>query len=153
MEAADVVNDTSFGVPMFVVRTSLRPSSIQGLGCFAEEPIKKGQVVWQFDPRLDIRIPLRELSKFPEAIQDHFRIYTYVEMIEGQEVMIYCADLSKHVNHSDIPNLLDTPDNVQEIAMRDIEIGEELTCNYYSFDLHASEKLGSLRPHAGKQTH
>jgi SET domain-containing protein len=128
---------------MFIVRTSLRPSSIQGLGCFAEEPIKKRQVVWQFDPRFDIRIPLAELATFPPALQEHFRIYTYVEKIGGQEVMVYCADMSKHMNHSDTPNLFDTPDNVYEIALRDIEVGEELTCNYYAFDLHAAEKLGN----------
>jgi len=31
---------------------------------------------------------------------------------------------------------------MQEIAVRDIEVGEELTCNYFGFDLHAAEKLG-----------
>jgi uncharacterized protein len=126
---------------MFVVRTNSRPSPIQGLGCFAEEPIQKGQIVWQFDPRLDIRIPLTELSSFPSVLQEHFRTYTYVEILDDQEIMIYCADLSKHMNHSDSPNLYDSPDNLQEIAIRDIEVGEELTCNYYSFDLRAAEKL------------
>lgn len=126
---------------MFIVRTSLRPSPIQGLGCFAEQPIKKGQIVWQFDPRFDIRIPLTELSTFSAALQEHFRIYTYVEEVDGQEFMVYCADMSKHMNHSDAPNLFDTLDNIYEVAIRDIEIGEELTCNYYAFDLHAAEKL------------
>jgi len=141
MEAADAVNLKRFGVDMFVVRTSLRLRPIQGLGCFAEESIKIGQVVWQFDPCLDIRIPIAELSNYPVAIQEHFRIYTYVEKDGEQEVMVYCADLSKHMNHSDTPNLFDTPDNHQEIALRDIEIGEELTCDYYSFDLQAADKL------------
>lgn len=127
---------------MFIVRTSLRPSRIQGLGCFAEEAIARGQVVWQFDPRLDIRIPLSELAGYPVAVQEHFRIYTYVEEIDGSKVMIYCADLSKHMNHSDTANLYDTPDNLREIAVCDIGIGEELTCNYYAFDLHADQKLG-----------
>ena len=127
---------------MFIVRTSLRPSTIQGLGCFAEEPIKKGQVVWQFDPRLDIRIPLSEISSFPLAIQEHFRTYASVESVNDQKVMVYCADFSKHMNHADTPNLFDAPDNMHEIAARDIEIGEELTCNYFGFDLQASEKLG-----------
>ncbi len=137
---------------MFLVRTSLRPSPIQGLGCFAEEPIRKGQVVWQFDPRLDLRIPCSELSSFPAAIQEHFRIYTYVERIDGQEVMVYCADLSKHMNHSDMPNLFDTPDNLQEIALRDIAVGEELTCNYFASDLHAAEKLGRGSTNANNQS-
>ena len=126
---------------MFKVRTSLRSSPIQGLGCFAEEPIRKGQVVWEFDPRMDIRIPVTEMEKLPPFLREHFLIYTYVEQRDDQEVMIYCADFSKHMNHSDDPNLFDTEDNFQEIALRDIEPGEELTCNYYKFDLHAAEKL------------
>jgi hypothetical protein len=130
---------------MFIVRTSLRPSPIDGIGCFADVPIKKGQVVWQFDPRFDIRIPLSELSSFPLAIQDQIRKYTYIEEADGQLIMVYCADLSKHMNHSDTPNLYDTPDNLQEIASRDIEAGEELTCNYFLFDLHAAEKLGKRK--------
>ena len=136
---------------MFVVRTSLRPSPIEGLGCFAEEPIKKGQVVWQFDSRLDIRFLLAELPNFPLVVQEHFRIYAHVEKLNGEEMMVYCADLSKHMNHSYSPNLFDTPDNIQEIAVCDIEAGEELTCDYFSFDLHAAEKLG--RESSGPNTH
>lgn len=128
---------------MFIVRTSLRPSRIQGIGCFADELIKKGQVVWQFDPRFDLRIPLSELPTFPLPVQEHLRIYTYVEMANGEEVMVYCADLSKHMNHSNSPNLLDTPDYLQQVAAHDIEVGEELTCNYFTFDLHAYKKLRS----------
>ena len=137
---------------MFIVRTSLRPSRIQGIGCFADEPIKKGQIVWQYDPRFDIHIPLSELTSFSPAVQEHLRIYTYVELVDGQEVMVYCADLSKHMNHSNSPNLLDTPDNLQQIAVYDIEAGEELTCNYFTFDLHAYKKLGSKQILAGKQS-
>jgi len=142
MEAAGAVKLWKFGGKMFLVHTSLRPSPIEGLGCFAEEPIRKGQVVWQFDSRLDLKIPLSTMHDFPQAIQAHFRTYTYVVEINGEEIMVYCADLSKHMNHSDTPNLMDTPDNLQEIALRDIEIGEELTCNYFASDLHAVEKLG-----------
>ena len=127
---------------MFIVRTSLRLSLIQGFGCFADEPIKKGQVVWEFDPRLDIRIPLSDIGKFPPFMQEHFRTYSYVELLNDREIMVYCADFSKHMNHSDEPNLFDTEDNLQEIALRDIAAGEELTCNYYKFDLRAAEKLG-----------
>lgn len=127
---------------MFVVKTSLRPSPIQGLGCFAEESILKGQVVWAFDPRFDIRISRSDLATFPTFMQEHFLVYTYVELsLDGQESIIYCADFSKHMNHSDEPNLLDTEDNLREIALRDIAVGEELTCNYYRFDLRAKEKL------------
>jgi SET domain-containing protein len=132
---------------MFIVRTSLRPSPIQGLGCFADEAISKGQVVWEFDPRLDIRISLSDIDTFPPFMRDHFRTFSYVELLDGQEILVYCADFSKHMNHSDEPNLFDTEDNLREIAIRDIAVGEELTCNYYKFDLHAAEKLSNDNAH------
>src|SRR5574342_468676 len=81
MKGGGVIYRLQFGGRVFTVQTSLRPSAIQGLGCFAEERIKKGQVVWQFDPRLDLKFPLSELSSFPLAIQEHFRKYTYVEEV------------------------------------------------------------------------
>ena len=127
---------------MFLVRTSLRNSLIHGTGVFAEEPIRKGQIVWQFDPRIDLAIPVDEFEKFPSVVQDYLRIYTYIEVLNGRRFMILCADHAKHVNHADEPNLLDTPNGDQEIAARDINKGEELTCNYFVSDLEAAAKLG-----------
>jgi SET domain-containing protein len=127
---------------MFVVRINLGHSQIHGTGAFAAEPIKKGQVVWQFDPRVDLAIPQAELNNFPPPFQDYLKIYTYIVMMNGKRMMILCADHSKHVNHSDNPNLLDTPDGTQEVAARDILEGEELTCNYFASDLEAAAKLG-----------
>lgn len=126
---------------MFIVRTSLRPSSIHGIGVFAEEPIRKGQLVWQFDSRMDIVIPLDKINEFPKAMQDYLKMLAYVEGVNGSRVMVLCADNSKHVNHSDDPNLVDTPDGLQELAAHDIAVGEELTCNYYVSDLEAARKL------------
>lgn len=131
---------------MLTVRTSLRPSAIHGIGCFAEEPIKKGQVVWTFDPRLDIRIPAEDLGAFPPPIQEFIRRLSYVEIVNGRKYMTLCADNSKYMNHSDDPNLVGSLDNLQDMAARDIEVGEELTCNYYAFDLEAAEKLGAPIP-------
>lgn len=126
---------------MFVVRTRLRNSAIHGIGVFADEPIRKGQIVWQFDPRMDILIPLEEKQNFPPAVQDYLSMLTYIEESSGRKMMVLCADNAKHVNHSDDPNLLDTPDGSQEYAARDIAVGEELTCNYFISDLEAARKL------------
>ena len=40
---------------MHVVRSELNcaPSNIHGVGTFLLEPVKKGQVLWRFDPRID----------------------------------------------------------------------------------------------------
>lgn len=124
---------------MLLIRTSLRPSSIHGIGCFAEEKIRKGQVVWELDKRLDLIIPVSELETFPEPIRDFLKMYGYVEEVDGQLALVLCGDNARHFNHSDTPNLLDT--ETQSIAARDIEIGEELTCDYYAFDLDVDYKL------------
>ena len=130
---------------MFVVRIELKPSSIHGLGCFAAEPIKKGQLVWQYDPRVDIRIPLSELKNFPPAAQEILKKWTYIEVRDGQEVMVLCGDHAKFMNHSEAPNVYESDDYLQEFAARDIQTGEEVTCNYFGFDNNAEEKFG-LRP-------
>src|SRR5688572_25326387 len=128
---------------MFLVRVYLAPSSIHGFGCFAADPIRKGELVWQFDPRIDRRIPRSEYSKFPAPVQEFLQRLTYIEVLEGVEYMVLCADHAKFVNHAPDPNLLDSPDGQCEYAAWDIGVGEELTCNYYESDLTAGQKLGS----------
>lgn len=123
---------------MLLIRTSLRSSKIHGIGCFTEEKILKGQVIWEFDERIDLRIPVSDLPNYPPPIQEFLKTYGYAELFEGQKVLILCGDHSRHFNHSDSPNLIDTES--KSIAARDIEAGEELTCNYYSFDLDADTK-------------
>jgi SET domain-containing protein len=124
---------------MLLIKTTIKSSAIHGIGCFTEEKILKGQVIWQFDERIDLRIPASELPNFPPPIRDFLNMYTYAAMYQGQKVMILCGDHSRHFNHSDNPNLRDT--ELTSFAARDIEIGEELTCDYYSFDINTDEKL------------
>ena len=49
------------------------------------------------------------------------------------------------MNHSDQANLLSTgPEQELDVAVRDIEIGEELTCNYNEFDRDITHKLAPV---------
>lgn len=131
---------------MLLVRVELRKSEIAGLGCFALEPIKKGQLLWVFDPRIDTHIQVAELSELPAAIQDFVRIYGFKEIVDGALVYTMCGDHSKFMNHADAPNTITDPGNrLVEIACRDIAPGEELTCNYFSFDLDAQYKFQAIR--------
>jgi hypothetical protein len=125
---------------MLLIRASVRPSPIHGLGCFTEERISAGQVVWIFDARIDTRVAIADLPTLPGSARDFLLAYRYEEMHEGERTIVLCGDHAKYMNHSDAPNLIDSETN---IAARDIEAGEELTCNYYTFDLDAHRKLGS----------
>lgn len=131
---------------MMLFKVSLRPSKIHGLGCFAEEDIPKGKPVWVFDERIDLRIPHSELGNFLPHIREYLKEYGYEEIYEGQKVIVLCGDFSKHMNHSDQPNLIQDEENKINIAARIIKKGEELTCNYFDFDIDAERKLGRNRP-------
>ena len=124
---------------MLLVHASLRPSAIHGLGCFTDEPIAKGEVIWVFDPRVDIRLPVEELAALPQPIRAYYAKYGYAEMAEGRKVITLCGDHSKHMNHAAEPNVLSLSD--RDVAARDIAAGEELTCDYRTFDLDATAKL------------
>jgi SET domain-containing protein len=125
---------------MLLVKTSIHPSDIHGLGVFSNEAIKKDQVVWQHDPRIDIRFAYDELDSFPESMQYFFSIWGYVEMVDGKKVVTLSTDHARHMNHSDDPNLIDHGEKL--VAAHDIAAGVELTCNYHDSDLEANHKLG-----------
>jgi uncharacterized protein len=123
---------------MLLVRTSLRPSPIHGMGCFAEEPIKNGQVIWVFNPFMDVRLPVEEVAKFPEAIREFWGMYAYEEIHNEVRTATLSCDFSRHMNHSATPNI-----HKGTTATRDIEVGEELTCDYYTFALDADRLLAN----------
>ncbi len=124
---------------MLLVKVRLKPSPLHGIGCFAEESIPEGQLVWVFDERIDLRISASDLGRLPAPVRDFLGTYGYVEIYEGRKTVVLCGDHSRHMNHSDHPNLLNMGE--RDVAARDIERGEELTCNYYEFDLEAATKL------------
>ena len=123
---------------MLLVKTRIGSSRIHGIGVFTEERIKQGQVVWVFDDRFDKRIPVSQLAGLPKLVCVFLRTYGYEEIHEGERTIVLCGDHARHMNHSDHPNLVEAE---ATFAARDIERGEELTCNYFTFDLDAERKL------------
>ena len=127
---------------MLLISTTVKPSVIHGLGCFTNEPIKNGQLIWVYDHQFDLSIKEVELSRFPKPIQDFLDHYCYTLIENNERCLVLCGDNSRYMNHSDNPNIINNPDgSYSNIACRDIDIGEELTCDYFSFDLDANKKL------------
>jgi SET domain-containing protein len=115
---------------VFTVPTLLRQSAIHGVGVFAVEAIPAGTVIWDFTPGVDWTLSPEELASFPEPFQGRLRHYTY---LDDTGVYVLCGDHARFMNHSDAPNCDDR--GPFTVTNRDILAGEELTCDYRTFDL------------------
>lgn len=112
---------------MLLIKTTVLPSPIAGLGLFAAEPIAAGQVWWQFDARIDRTYTLEEVDELPEQVRDWLKTYAYLQ--GGRWVL--CGDHGIFVNHSDNPNSVTI--GHQSLALRDIPAGGEIVENYREF--------------------
>lgn len=121
---------------MFNVPTVVAPSLIHGFGVFCAHPIPAGTVIWEFTPGLDLELTAEEVAAFPDHYRARIEMYSY---INDEGIYILCGDQARFMNHSDTPNCDDTGEVTR--AARDIRAGEELTCDYRTFD-RTTRELG-----------
>jgi uncharacterized protein len=118
---------------MMTVETVLRPSSIEGLGVFATTFIPAGAVIWRLDQRFDVRFRAAEVPTFPMEMQKFINRYGYPHMTDPSLIVVE-LDHGRFMNHSLTPNTNFTDAEVG-FAVADINPGDEITCNYYEFDI------------------
>lgn len=125
---------------MLLVRTMLAPSPIEGTGCFAAEPIAKGQPIWRFVPGFDewLDPEIAGIRYNPEYLE------RYAQQCPLTKCWVLCRDGAQYINHSDAPNMgqqapLWHPAYTHD-ALRDIAAGEEITCDY---------RIGDAQPFSG----
>jgi uncharacterized protein len=119
---------------MLLVKTFLGPSKIHGIGLFAAERIRAGAVVWRMSPVIDLELTDDDLEALAGPARDQIHKYTYTDLVSRK--LVLCGDDARFFNHEDEPNCYDQPDaeGGKTVAARDIEAGEELTCDYAKFD-------------------
>ena len=96
-----------------------------GYGVVAKKLIPKGTITWALD-KLDRVFSPDQIKAFPKEYQDIFDTYCFRNS-NGEYVL--CWDISRFVNHSFKSNCLTTAYDF-EIAIRDIQPGEQLTDDY-----------------------
>lgn len=122
---------------MLLIPTYIAPSSVHGVGVFAQDFIPKGTCLWEFNPALDQIISKETLASMPAEARAYVEEYGYEsEHFPGGLVLNF--DNSRFLNHNDFPNTENKSDRAY--ALRDIQPGEEITCDYR--DLH--EMYGEL---------
>lgn len=112
---------------MLLVSTYVAPSGIHGLGVFAGRRIRAGERVWTFDPLWDHFIPDADFERMPSSARRFLKTYAYHNSAHGMGYILE-ADNGRFMNHSEAPNL-DFAD-LDGFALRTIEKGEEMTCDY-----------------------
>ncbi len=96
-----------------------------GLGVFVTEFIPKGTILWAFDD-LDILIPNKQVKSTPELIKSKIMKYGY-RFNSKRYVLNW--DITRYINHSCYPNSRSVGPYM-DIAIRDIQQGEQLMCDY-----------------------
>lgn len=104
-----------------------------GWGVFATRYIPKGTITWVLDA-LDQVLFGQDISSLPASLQEKLEIYSY---LNGRGERILCWDHARFINHSCRPTSL-APGLDLEIAVRDIQPGEEITDDYGSLNVESA---------------
>lgn len=96
-----------------------------GHGVVATQFIPAGTITWVLD-KLDQRFSPKQFENFEPIYQNILEYYTFRN---GDGKLILCWDNGRFVNHSFNSNCLSTAYDF-EIAIRDIQPGEQLTDDY-----------------------
>ncbi len=101
-----------------------------GYGVFAVRPIPRGTLIWTLC-LFDRIFPPAEAAGLPPVYQEILRKYAYVDLHAN---FVLCWDAGRYVNHSCDPAMLGV-DLGFEITVRDLQPGDEVTCEYGSLNL------------------
>lgn len=114
---------------MMIVDTELRPSAIHGIGVFLLQPVKRGELIWRFDSRIDRVYADAEIADLPPLLQRFLR--TYSTLHGEMKLWVLCGDNGRHFNHSDKPNTRSLGIAFgDDVAACDMAAGTELTSDY-----------------------
>jgi len=97
----------------------------KGYGIVATKFIPKGTMTWIMDPLDQVFTP-EEIRQMHPVFQEKLNTYSYRDS-NGDYIL--CWDNSRYINHSFHSNCITTAYNF-ELAVRDIQAGEELTDDY-----------------------
>lgn len=131
---------------MMMVRTELRASAIHGIGVFLAEPVRRGQLIWRFDSRIDRVFSDGELRDMPDILQEFLR--TYSTLHGDLRLWVLCGDNGRHFNHSDCPNTTSLGIAFgDDVAADNLPAGTELTSNYRTIcDAMRLEGMDFIQP-------
>lgn len=116
---------------MLTVKTNLDNSPISGIGLFAMEDIKKGQIIWKNNAGSELVISKVEFDQLSDYMKNVYQHSGYLDKVDQQWKLP--LDNARFMNHATNANTFQNAHGDYEAA-RNIWIDEEITCNYYEFE-------------------
>jgi hypothetical protein len=107
-----------------------------GRGVVATRPIPSGTITWVLDD-LDRLFTESEVAALPPCYEPLLDRWAFND---GRGHHVLCWDFARFMNHSCEPNCGGTEFGL-EVALRDIEPGDQLTNDYATFVLHPRERI------------
>lgn len=121
-------------ISMLIVETILKPDRFGGIGLFSANLLPKGALIWIHNPIVDIAVTPEQYETLPPTFQALLNKHAYPRDLDVDDgVLEYNADNARFMNHSSQPNTYQD-DHCRIFTARDVQPGEELTCDYLSFD-------------------
>lgn len=111
---------------MLVVKTELKEFKGKGIGLITAGHIKKGQKVWMYSSVIDLLINKKSILKEAESFYEEYAVE-----YEKNKILL-SIDNARFINHSKNPNTRSLGYNKPNIAIRDIDIDEEITYRLYN---------------------
>ncbi len=125
---------------MLLIDVRLAKSPIEGIGVFAKSFVPKGTMIWKLDLRFDRLLELAVCEAETGAVGSYLERYCYPRRSDPRYV-VFEADDARYMNHADDPNT-DFSGGDEAFAIKDIQPGDEVTCNYNAFFEDGFEFLG-----------
>jgi uncharacterized protein len=119
---------------MIHIKYKLKTSELHGIGLFADQPIKKGDLIYTASPLLDLNITQVQFENLDQKEKDEILWWGFFD--QPSQMWHVDFDVSKFINHSNDATLTQDlkHDEAHLVSTRDINSDEELTQNYLEFE-------------------
>ena len=119
---------------MIHIKYKLDRSDKYGIGLFADEDLKEGQLVYTASSLLDVNITQEQFDSLSDREKEEFQWWGFFD--EQSQRWHVDFDVSKFINHSREGTTTQDVSHEEAylVTTRDIKKGEELTQNYLEFE-------------------
>jgi hypothetical protein len=87
---------------MLIIKTKIKKSKIHGKGLFADQNIKKGQIICRFNPFIDKRFSQKKLLQLSPSVRKFIKYYSY---LNDKKEFVLCGDGALYKSKSNIETL------------------------------------------------